>query len=59
LEELTMRGKHMKKLIAGVMGAAMALSAAASAANAAVPANVQIAGSKTADEKEGKVVYEC
>ena len=54
-----MRGKHMKKLIAGVMGAAMALSAAASVANAAVPANVQIAGSKTADAKEGKVVYEC
>ena len=25
-----MRGKHMKKLIAGIMGAAMALSAAAS-----------------------------
>ncbi|WP_303823574.1 endo-1,4-beta-xylanase [Ruminococcus flavefaciens] len=53
-----MRGKNIRKLMAGVMGAAMTLTAAASAVHAAVPADVQLTGVKTADAKEGKVVYE-
>ena len=53
-----MKGKNFSKLMAGVMGAAMTLTAAASAVHAAVPADVQLTGVKTADAKEGKVVYE-
>ena len=54
-----MRGKNLKKLVAGVMGAAMALSASASAVNAVAPAGVQLTNNKAASSSEGKVVYEC
>jgi endo-1,4-beta-xylanase len=54
-----MRGKNFKKLVAGVMGAAMTLSASASAVNAVAPAGVQLTNNKTAASSEGKVVYEC
>ena len=53
-----MRGKNTKKLLAGVMSAAMTLTATVSAVHAAVPADVQLTSSKTADAKEGKVVFE-
>ena len=53
-----MRGKNYKKLIAGVMSAAMTLTASASAVHAVAPAGVQLSGNKTASS-EGKVVYEC
>ena len=54
-----MRGKNFKKLVAGVMGAAMTLSASASAVNAVAPAGLQLTNNKTAASSEGKVVYEC
>ncbi|WP_295081394.1 endo-1,4-beta-xylanase [Ruminococcus sp.] len=54
-----MRGKNFKKLVAGVMGAAMTLSAPASAVNAVAPAGLQLTNNKTAASSEGKVVYEC
>ena len=53
-----MRGKNYKKLIAGVMSAAMTLSASASAVHAVAPAQIQLTGNKSASS-EGKVVYEC
>lgn len=54
-----MRGKNTKRLLAGVMGAAMTLTAAVSSVHAAVPVNVQLTNNKSADAKAGKVVYEC
>jgi endo-1,4-beta-xylanase len=54
-----MRGKNLKKLVAGVMSAAMTLTASASAVNAVAPAQLQLTNSKVAASSEGKVVYEC
>ncbi len=52
-----MKGKINKKLIAGVMGAAMTLTATASAVHAVAPATLKLTNNKTASS-EGKVVYE-
>ena len=54
-----MRGKNFKKLVAGVMSAAMTLTASASAVNAVAPAQLQLTNNKAAASSEGKVVYEC
>ncbi|MBR6967093.1 MAG: endo-1,4-beta-xylanase [Ruminococcus sp.] len=53
-----MKGQNTKKLVAGVMSAAMALTATASAVHAAAPAGITLKNNKTADS-EGTVVYEC
>ena len=52
-----MKGNVNKKLIASVMGAAMTLSATASAVHAVAPANLTLSNNKNAST-EGKVVYE-
>ncbi|SHM93603.1 endo-1,4-beta-xylanase [Ruminococcus flavefaciens] len=54
-----MKGKHINQLIAGVMGAAMALTATAAAVHAVAPAGVQLTNTKVSAAAEGKVVYEC
>jgi len=52
-----MKGTINKKLIAGVMGAAMTLTATASAVYAVAPADVKLSNKVNASS-EGKVVYE-
>ncbi|MDD7516081.1 endo-1,4-beta-xylanase [Ruminococcus flavefaciens] len=52
-----MKGKHINRVVAGVMGAAMALSATAAAVNAVAPAGLQLTNNVTAS-KEGEVVYD-
>ena len=53
-----MKGKNFSKLMAGVMGAAMALTASVPAVHAVAPADAQLTNKVTA-AKEGTVVYEC
>ncbi|SEH78132.1 endo-1,4-beta-xylanase [Ruminococcus flavefaciens] len=53
-----MKGKHINKLIAGVMGAAMTLTATAAAVHAVAPADVQLTNNKVSASAEGKVVFD-
>ena len=53
-----MKGKNFSKLMAGVMGAAMAFTASVPAVHAVAPADAQLTNKVTA-AKEGTVVYEC
>ena len=53
-----MKGKNINKVVAGVMGAAIAFSSTASAVYAVAPANVQLTNAKVSASAEGEVVYE-
>ncbi len=53
-----MKGKHINKLVAGVMGAAMTLTATASAVHAVALADVQLTNNKVSATAEGKVVFD-
>ena len=52
-----MKGNINKKLIASVMGAAMTLTATASAVHAVSPANLKLTNTTTATA-EGKIIYD-
>jgi endo-1,4-beta-xylanase len=53
-----MKGKHINKLIAGVMGAAMTLTATAAAVHAVAPAEFKLTNTKVSAAAEGEVVYD-